>query len=68
MCDVRFYQEISQRKLDQVREEIRELVQYLDRSTREIVYTDFEDSEVTIEEGGGLSHSQDLIPYKSKAA
>ncbi|HEY9170441.1 MAG TPA: DEAD/DEAH box helicase family protein [Lutibacter sp.] len=41
-----FYKGISQKKLDSVREELRELIQYLEVSGRIIVYTDIEDSEI----------------------
>ena len=44
----KFYKEVSQKKLDQIREEIRELVKYLETASRQIVYTDLIDSEVTI--------------------
>jgi type I restriction enzyme, R subunit len=43
-----FYKELSQKKLDQIREEIRELVKYLETASRKMVYTDIEDSELTI--------------------
>ncbi len=43
-----FFNEISQNKIEKLREELRELVQYLESSTRKVVYTDFEDSEVTL--------------------
>lgn len=43
-----FYKGISQKKLDGVREELRELVQYLEGSKRAIVYTNLEDSEITM--------------------
>jgi type I restriction enzyme, R subunit len=43
-----FYKGISQKKLDSIREELRELIQYLDTSNRSIIYTDLEDSEITM--------------------
>ncbi|WP_396141684.1 DEAD/DEAH box helicase family protein [Flavobacterium sp.] len=43
-----FYKGISQKKLDSVREELRELVQYLESSNREIIYTNLIDSEVIV--------------------
>ena len=43
-----FYKGISQKKLDSVREELRELVQYLESSSRAIIYTNLIDSDVTI--------------------
>jgi len=43
----KFYKGVSQKKLDEIREELRELVQYLDVASRTMVYTDIRDSEVT---------------------
>ncbi|MBP6754641.1 MAG: DEAD/DEAH box helicase family protein [Bacteroidia bacterium] len=43
-----FYKGISQKKLDSVREELRELVQYLESSNRAIIYTNLQDSEITL--------------------
>lgn len=46
-----FYKGISQKKMDEIREEIRELVQYLEQKGRNPIYTDITDSEVTITAG-----------------
>lgn len=43
-----FFKGISQKKLDEVREELRELVQYLESSGKTIIYTNLQDSEVTL--------------------
>ena len=43
-----FYKGISQKKLDSVREELRDLVQYLETSGRTIIYTNLQDSEITM--------------------
>ena len=43
-----FYKGISQKKLDSIREELRELVQYLESSNRAIIYTNLQDSDVII--------------------
>jgi type I restriction enzyme R subunit len=43
-----FYKGISQKKLDSVREELRELIQYLESSARTIIYTNLLDSEITM--------------------
>lgn len=43
-----FYKGISQKKLDSVREELRELIHYLDTSNRAIIYTDLKDSEISM--------------------
>ncbi|HDY75747.1 MAG TPA: DUF4145 domain-containing protein, partial [Candidatus Marinimicrobia bacterium] len=54
MKDPDFYKNLSQRYLETIREEIRELVQYLDVKSRKPVYTDIEDSEANITEGKGM--------------
>lgn len=43
-----FYKGISQKKLDSIREELRELIQYLDTSNKAIIYTNLEDSDISI--------------------
>jgi len=43
-----FYKGISQKKLDSVRDELRELIQYLETSARTIIYSNIEDSEITM--------------------
>ncbi|WP_211214225.1 DEAD/DEAH box helicase family protein [Flavobacterium antarcticum] len=43
-----FYKGISQKKLDSVREELRELIQYLESSKRAVIYTNLVDSDITI--------------------
>jgi type I restriction enzyme R subunit len=43
-----FYKGVSQKKLDSIREELRELVQYLDSSRKAIIYTDIKDSDVVM--------------------
>jgi len=48
MRDPDFYKDLSQKKLDSIRDEVRELVQYLDIRGREPIYTDIEDSEISI--------------------
>ena len=47
MRDPDFYKEVSQKKLEEIREEIRELIHFLEVKGRETVYTDIKDSEVT---------------------
>ncbi|OBQ14489.1 MAG: type I site-specific deoxyribonuclease [Anabaena sp. LE011-02] len=41
-----FFKEISQKKLDSVREELRELIQYLESKNKEIFYSDLQDDDV----------------------
>jgi type I restriction enzyme R subunit len=43
-----FYKGVSQQKLEQIREELRELIQYLDSSGRPVFYTNITDSELTM--------------------
>jgi len=43
-----FYKGISQKKLDSVREELRDLIQYLESSGRAIIYSNLEDSDITM--------------------
>lgn len=50
LADERFYEQLSQRRLEEVRAEIRDLIKYLDRRNRAIVYTDFTDSDLTLRE------------------
>jgi type I restriction enzyme R subunit len=45
-----FYKALSQKKLEEIREEIRELVQYLDGSNKPIIYTNLTDTDFTITE------------------
>lgn len=46
--DPEFYKALSQKKLEEIREELRELIQYLDTSSRPIVYTNLEDTDLVI--------------------
>lgn len=48
MKNPQFYKGVSQAKLEEIREEIRELVQYLDASSRPKVYTNIKDSDVKV--------------------
>lgn len=41
-----FFKEISQKKLDDVREELRELIQYLESKSKEIFYSDLQDEDI----------------------
>jgi type I restriction enzyme R subunit len=42
-----FFKGISQKKLDEIREELRDLIQYLDVVNKPKIYTDIQDSETT---------------------
>jgi type I restriction enzyme R subunit len=48
MKDPDFYKKLSQNKLDEVREEIRELVTFIERKKQQIFYTNLVDSEVIL--------------------
>ncbi len=43
-----FYNELSQKRIESIRTELRELVQYLEAKGREPIYTDIEDSDINI--------------------
>lgn len=45
--DPDFYKELSQRKMEEIRQEIRDLVQFVEEKRREIITTDFEDNLVS---------------------
>ncbi|MEP4669379.1 MAG: DEAD/DEAH box helicase family protein, partial [Cyclobacteriaceae bacterium] len=57
LANTAYYRDLSQLKLETIREEIRELVKYLDASGIEPVYTNFEDTEVE------MVASDPLQPY-----
>lgn len=48
MRDPDFYKDLTQKQLENIRIEVRELVQYLESKGRVSIYTDLEDSEVTL--------------------
>lgn len=48
MKNPEFYRELSQKRLENIRVEIRELVQYLEKSESVTVYTDLQDSDVAV--------------------
>jgi len=59
-----YYKGVSQKKLDEIREELRELIQYLDMSSRPNVYTDIKDSDISLvmrESAAFISYGK---PYK----
>lgn len=65
IADPKFYTNLTQRKLEEIRVEIRELVKYLEASGLEPVYTDITDSEVEAQAGEPLSPGYN-IPYKER--
>jgi type I restriction enzyme R subunit len=48
--DPEFYKDLTQKRLDEIREELRELIQYLDSANRTVIYTNITDSDVEITE------------------
>jgi type I restriction enzyme, R subunit len=58
-----FYKELTNKKLEEIRLEIRELVQYLDLANRPAVYTDIVDSEIEIGESQELDDHSNLRNY-----
>lgn len=51
LVDERFYEDLSQKKLETVRKEIRDLMKFLEGESIEPVYTNLKDSEVAADEG-----------------
>jgi type I restriction enzyme, R subunit len=63
-----WWQDVTLPMLEQVRKRLRDLVKFIDKAQRRIVYTDFEDEigpgqEVTI---GGLTAGVDVAQYRQK--
>lgn len=65
IAEPRFYKTLTQRKLEEIRVEIRELVKYLEASGVEPVYTNIQDSELKSEAGEPLPVYSN-IPYKER--
>jgi type I restriction enzyme R subunit len=61
-----FYKGISLKKLEEIREEIRELVQYLDITNKPKVYTNLQDSEVTMVMNDPIFQVSQGIPYRKR--
>lgn len=51
MKDPRFYEDLSQRRIEEVRVELRKLMQYLEDAGRKPIYTDLQDSEIAVSVG-----------------
>lgn len=66
MKDPDFYKDLTQKNLDNIRDEIRELVIYLDKKSRKTVYTDIEDSEANISEGNGMPVVENDTIYRQR--
>lgn len=62
-----FFKNISQKKLDEIREELRELIQYLDFKGKEVIYSDINDEDVhTILKEPEIDRAQYGIPYRKR--
>ena len=61
-----FYKGISQKKLDDIREEIREIIHFLDVTSRPTIYTNLEDSEVTMTMNEPDFTSSYGLPYRKR--
>lgn len=55
--DPDFYEKLTQLRLEEIRTEIRDLVKYLDKQSRTPIYTNLQDSEVT------MTVSEPLVPH-----
>ncbi len=55
-----FYDQLKQRRLEEIRAEVRELMQYLEAENTAPIYTNIEDSEVTLTAG------EPIVPYSSE--
>lgn len=49
MKDPDFYKNLNQKRLDEIRVEIRKLVSYLDKNAQKPIYTNLEDTDITIQ-------------------
>lgn len=61
-----FYEELTQKKIEAIRVEIRELVQYLESTKQGIYYTNFKDTEAVVEEGPALTGYGNNKIYKQR--
>lgn len=64
--DPDFYQDLSQKKLDQVREEIRDLMQYLKTEGIKTIYSNFQDDVATYEPSQQVESVTSSIIYKTR--
>lgn len=64
--DPDFYDDLSQKKMDEIRQEIRGLVKHLDKKASVNIYTDIEDSEAVVREGKPIYGSENSEIYKRR--
>ena len=63
----RFWENPSYSDLERVRLVLRDLIQYLDKSQRKVVFTDFQDTIETIDEDAELHQTSDWRDYRREA-
>ncbi len=61
-----YYKGVSQKKLDEIREEIREIIHFLDTAARPIVYSNIQDSEFSMQVNEPLFVSNYGQPYRKR--
>lgn len=61
-----FWEEADIFDMDKVREELRELLKYLEKSTQKIYYTNFNDMIISEESNGSMYNVNDLKSYRKK--
>lgn len=61
-----FWDSVNILELDAVREALRDLIQYIEKDSQKIYYTDFTDEILIVSEGSSLYHTNDLKNYKKK--
>jgi type I restriction enzyme, R subunit len=61
-----FWNSVNILELDTVREALRDLIQYIEKDSQKIYYTDFTDEILNISEGNSLHHTNDLKNYRKK--
>ena len=66
MKDPDFYKKLTQRKIEEIRVEVRELVQYLDKDKQPIIYTNLTDSNAETVAGDPLPKYDNVGIYKRR--
>ncbi|PQD94385.1 DEAD/DEAH box helicase [Pradoshia eiseniae] len=61
-----FWQEASIADLEKVREALRDLIRYIERSKQKIYYTDFKDEVIDVTENESILNVNDLQSYRKK--
>ena len=66
MKDPDFYKNLSQNRIENIRVEIRGLINFIDTQSKQSIYTDIEDSELEITLGEPISTYESNIIYKKR--